>query len=261
MIRFERWPDELRRKVNGYAAAPNQTGMSSSHVFHLTHPQKSPLFLKISPRVDLHPVRDDYERLIWLAGKLPVPEVVAYDEDEVQAYLLMTALPGMPAHKFTGHQERERAVHVLAEGMRLLHTLHIPDCPFDQSNDRMIAQAEAHLRAGWVDVAELDEERRGRDPLSLMDELYGARPQHEEMAFTHGDYCLPNILIHKGQLSGFIDVGMAGHSDPYRDLALCTRSLTYNYGAEWVPLLHHAYGLEPVDEAKIIFYKLLDEFY
>lgn len=261
VLNFDPLPVTLRKEIAGYAAAPNPLGMSSSQVYQLTHPQKTPLYLKFSPLIDLHPVRDDYERLLWLAGKLPVPEVVAYVEDEAQAYLLITTLPGVPTNSLTNPQEQERAVHILAEGMHILHALPPDDCPFDQNNDRMIAQAEHNLRQGWVEEWELDEKRRGREPASLMAELRQVRPFHEERVFTHGDYCLPNILIHNGQLSGFIDVGMAGLSDRYRDLALCTRSLTYNYGAQWVPLFHRAYGLEPVDEAKISFYKLLDEFF
>lgn len=261
MLNLTDLPILIRQPLAGYAAARNDEGYSSSHVYHLTHSHKSPLYLKISPQVDMHPVRDDYERLLWLAGKLPVPEVVAYAEDEHQAYLLMTALPGVPVYDLTLPQERERAVHILAEGLQRLHALPVDDCPFDQSNDRMIAQAEHHLRQGWVVEEELDEERRGRELPSLIAELHQARPLHEDQVFTHGDYCLPNIVIHQGQLSGFIDIGMAGMSDRYRDLALCGRSLAHNFGPEWLPLLYQAYGLEKVDGAKIGFYKLLDEFF
>lgn len=261
MLNLDHLPALVHRPLVGYAAAPNQEGCSSSRVYHLTHPNKAELYLKISPRIDMHPVRDDYERLMWLAGKLPVPEVVAYAEDETQAYLLMTALAGRPVYHLTGRSEQERGIFLLAEGLQRLHALPIHDCPFDQSNDKMVAQAEYHLRQGWVEEEELDEERRGREPASLIAELHQARPVREDRVFTHGDYCLPNILIHQGQLSGFIDVGMAGISDRYRDLALCGRSLAYNFGPEWLLFFYQAYGLEPVDEAKIGFYKLLDEFF
>lgn len=260
-LKLDQLPTIVRKQLKGYAAARNDEGYSSSYVYHLTHPHKPSLYLKISPQVDMHPVRDDYQRLVWLAGKLPVPEVVAYGEDESQVYLLMTALPGVPVYNLTNPQEREQAVHILAEGLQLLHTLPLDDCPFEQGNDQMIAQAEHNLRRGWVAEWELDEARRGREPAALITELQQARPLSEERVFTHGDYCLPNILIHNGQLSGFIDIGMAGISDPYRDLALCGRSLVHNYGPDWLPLLYRAYGLETVDEAKISFYKLLDEFF
>jgi aminoglycoside phosphotransferase len=42
---------------------------------------------------------------------------------------------------------------------------------------------------------------------------------------------------------------------------LAARSLAYNFGSGWEPLLWEAYGLQTVDTAKIAFYKLLDEFF
>ena len=44
----------------------------------------------------------------------------------------------------------------------------------------------------------------------------------------HGDFCLPNILVKDGKISGFIDLGDAGIGDPWRDYAWCIWSLEYN---------------------------------
>jgi len=56
----------------------------------------------------------------------------------------------------------------------------------------------------------------------------------EELGFTHGDYSLPNVLIHNGKINGFIDVGNSGIADIYQDLAIATKSIIRNYGKEWV---------------------------
>ncbi len=39
------------------------------------------------------------------------------------------------------------------------------------------------------------------------------------------------------------------------------RSLTYNFGPRWVPLVLEEYGLPVPDEEKLKFYQLLDEFF
>jgi aminoglycoside phosphotransferase len=85
----------------------------------------------------------------------------------------------------------------------------------------------------------------------------------EDIVFTHGDYCLPNILIDHThtQINGFIDWGRAGIADRYQDLALATRSLIYNFGPGWESLLWKEYGLETVDYGKLEFYQLIDEFF
>jgi aminoglycoside phosphotransferase len=37
--------------------------------------------------------------------------------------------------------------------------------------------------------------------------------------------------------------------------------VAHNLGAEWVPALFARYGLERVDEQKLAYYQLLDEFF
>ena len=41
----------------------------------------------------------------------------------------------------------------------------------------------------------------------------------EELALSHGDYCLPNVFFKDGKVSGFIDLGASGVADKYLDIA------------------------------------------
>lgn len=45
---------------------------------------------------------------------------------------------------------------------------------------------------------------------------------------VHGDFCLPNILVHNNKISGFIDVEAVAIDDPWIDYAWCIWSLEYN---------------------------------
>jgi len=58
------------------------------------------------------------------------------------------------------------------------------------------------------------------------------KPSYEPV-LTHGDFCLPNILIKNGKLSGFIDLGKTGTGDRWMDIALCYRSLKHNADGTW----------------------------
>ena len=103
--------------------------------------------------------------------------------------------------------------------------------------------------------------RLGRSARDLYSEVLRSRPTQEDLVFTHGDYCLPNVTIAGDTVSGFVDWGRAGIADRYQDLALCARSIGANLGPEWVPALFGNYGLSIIDDQKLSFYELLDEFF
>ena len=67
----------------------------------------------------------------------------------------------------------------------------------------------------------------------------------------HGDYCLPNVLVEDGHLSGLIDLGGAGLGDPQDDLAAGVWTLQYNYGPGHAREFLEAYGWPPMSDKSI----------
>lgn len=69
-------------------------------------------------------------------------------------------------------------------------------------------------------------------------------PDSEGDCFIHGDFCLPNILVQDGEVSGFIDTEAAGIGDPWMDYAWCIWSLEHNLGTDqYTGLLLDALGI------------------
>jgi aminoglycoside phosphotransferase len=145
----------------------------------------------------------------------------------------------------------------------MIHSLDIAACPFEQRLAVKVEKAHRRLVTGVVDGHDFDDERSGWTAESAFAELLATRPTSEDLVFTHGDYCLPNIIINPQNwtISGFIDWGRAGVADRYQDLALVGRSLAYNFSPDWIEVLFREYGLSEIDYAKVQFYKLLDEFF
>ncbi|MCL4863373.1 MAG: aminoglycoside 3'-phosphotransferase [Caldilineaceae bacterium] len=250
-------PATLAAEIAGYTWEPIQRGCSGAAVYRLTQPGAPIRFLKVGPT---GMIADERDRLTWLAIHLPVPEVYHFLDEDGQGYLLMSAIAGLDAIHETHGDDLPNLVRVLAEGLRLFHATPMDNCPFDEMIGAKLGRARQRAAAGLVDPDDFDEQRLGKSVAEVLAELEGTRPPTEDLVLTHGDYCLPNILLDGGKLSGFIDLGRAGVADRFQDLALAARSLAYNFGEEWVPLLFEHYGIAP-DPHKMAYFQLLDEFF
>ncbi|TMG10040.1 MAG: hypothetical protein E6I06_05970, partial [Chloroflexi bacterium] len=68
---------------------------------------------------------------------------------------------------------------------------------------------------------------------------------------VHGDYCLPNVLVQDGKLSGLVDVGQSGLGDPEVDLAAGVWTLQYNFGKGFARAFLEVYGWPPMTDQAI----------
>lgn len=254
-------PPDMAGLVSGYLWQPIHVGLSTAQVFRLEAENREPLYLKIAKRAFAHSLLPEKQRLDWLKIRLPVPEVLLFAENESSDYLLLSAIPGGVDASDDSFKGNERGViEQLANGLKMIHSLPIEDCPFEARLNYKIELAEKMLVNNLVDESDFDAGRQGRTAEDLFQELTESKPDNEDLVFTHGDFCLPNIIAGDGMLGGFVDWGNAGVADKYQDIALLARSVRYNFGAQWTQILFETLGIEP-DMQKIDFYQLLDEFF
>jgi len=173
---------------------------------------------------------------------------------------LLSEISGVDASDDSFSENVADVVEQLAKGLKMIHKLPIENCPFNQRLNYKIEIATERMISGLVEEEDFDEERQGRTAEDLFEELLATMPTDEDLVFTHGDYCVPNVILENGNLSGFVDWGSAGVADRYQDIALLTRSVRYNFGEDWEESVFEIYGIEP-DWEKINFYRLLDEFF
>jgi aminoglycoside phosphotransferase len=254
MMSNTEFPDPIAQEIQGYRRHELSRRQAPSTVVMLSKPGRPSLVLKIAP--GLVP---EERRLRWLKDKLPVPEVVATASQDGTDYLLMTRLPGVDGSDDRVHRDGGRFVELLAEALRTVHAVPTADCPFSATVDSLLEIAEQRVSQGVLETSDFPAHYLGRSPRELLQALHELRLSDEGAVFTHGDASLPNVLFHRGQVSGFIDLGLAGIADPYRDLGLAARSLTRNMGGKWVRPFLEAYGA-PMDERRIEFFILLDVF-
>ena len=216
-------------------------GQSNAKVY-----QNDDLILKVQMKNNQESLWDEKLKIDWLKGKTSVPDVVDYDTDEINEYLIVSRLYGKDAAQTKWLNDPIKLVTQLGYALRHLHdTIDITNCPFD-----MRPTAEIYSCTEKATKEEIVE-------------LFSTAPE-EDLVFTHGDYCLPNIIIDEelGHVVGFIDLGRAGIADRYQDLALCLRSIKFNTSRDYSQAFLEAYGLFTAwDENKIAFFQKLEDLF
>ena len=254
-------PDPLQSLVAGRSWTRVTIGRSRVHTFRLDRAGQRLLYLKISPRSHWGELLNEKDRLEWVQGKLSVPEVIGYAANDRNEYLLLSALPGRNAASLVGDMPVTNIVQSLAVGLRMIHAVPIAGCPFDMTLDRALEGCRYNVSHGLVDETDFDAIRLGRSAADLFAELVSSRPAGEDLVFTHGDYCLPNVIIDGDNIAGFVDWSRAGIADRYRDIALAIRGLESNGSNNLRQDFFEAYGLATPDAEKVEYYQLLDEFW
>ncbi len=196
----------------------------------------------------------EYEILRWLDGKLPTPRVIAFVRENGMNYLLMTKISGKMA--CDAEQNHEDVVKGLAKGIKMLWNVDLTGCPVRWD-------VNVKLKLAKEKLAE-------RAELSSLYQALSEHPPKEELVFSHGDYCLPNVFLDGADCIGFLDLGSAGIADKWYDVMMCLWSLSYNFKTlggmyeevyqSYEALFFEALGLMP-NEEKMNYYAKLDEFF
>lgn len=254
-------PASLRGLTDDAEVLQSQGSRLGAQIFHLEKTNGQRLFLKkalIGSSEDLHA---EAKRLSWLKGQLSVPEVLFLGSDQQHDFVLVTELQGTVSHHEMWRSDVPRLMKLLAHGLKTIHSIPLAQCPFGGVLEQELTEAQRRIDENLLCVSAFQNAANQRTPQQVLEELKTKTHLVNDLVFTHGDYCMPNILIHQWELSGFVDWAIAGVSDRHRDLMCVLESVTHNCGEEWLPYFWEAYGLDAVDMEKIRFFQDLDLFY
>ena len=254
-------PPAIQKIINNRPYQKSVVGLSASDLYLF-----SDYVLKIETINEES--QQEYKVMSWLQGKLPVPNIIETAYSDTHQYLLMSRLNGQMAEDKQFLQQPDVLIKTLAQGLKKLWLLDTQDCPFLCDLDYKLELAQKRIEQGLCDIEDAETGTYGEegfaDPAALLMWLKDNRPS-ETLVFSHGDYCFPNIFIENNDISGFIDLGRAGLSDAYQDIALCYRSILHDLPSNksinnYTNLLFDELNLTP-DWDKIRYYILLDELF
>ena len=258
-------PAEINKYIKGRKYRVDSIGKSGSCVLCFDD-----MILKIERRSE--EAENEHRMLKWLYSRLPVPKIIAFHRLRDFNYLLMSRLGGKMACSESLLGKPEVLLKALAEGLQMLWRIDIKSCPYMSNLDNKLGLAAKRVDEGLCDTYDAEPGTYGpnafKNPEALLLWLVSNRPE-ERLVFSHGDFCLPNIFIKNGQISGFIDLGKSGIADIYQDIALCLRSLKNNYSGVYggmnrggfnEDLFFRELGIIP-EWDKIRYYILLDELF
>ena len=258
-------PDNISSMIRGKEYTVNEVGMSKARIMVFDDS-----VLKIEKKSKQN---DEMVQVMrWLEGKLPVPKVLCYEQDEESQYILISKVRGKMSCSQEFMSQPELMTRRLADALKMLWSLDISDCPRVRNLDDELAAARYRVENNLIDMENVEPNTFGpngfKDPEELLCWLEDNKPEVEPV-FSHGDFCLPNIFFDDKGISGFIDLGDSGIGDKWKDIALCYRSLRWNaegvYGGNVYPdiksmKLFEELGIEP-DMEKIRYHILLDELF
>ena len=260
-LKIQDLPNSVQVHLNGFISNGNNLRTAScADVFSFTHPSKHGLFLKVRDSLAVPQEPDllaEKAAMSWLHGKLSVPRVVCYHEEDSTQYLLMTRIAGVSGIHKDAKSDIPGLVRLFAHGFREIHAIPVNSCPLDRRFEHYLVWATDLIDSGVLDSQIPNGETRN----VLWDDLDSIRTDlpPEDLVFTHGDYCLPNVMIHDGRISGYIDLGYAGVGDRYLDFVAVCYTIRRNLGNEWIPLFFQEYEQE-LDQAKLSVYQRIHDF-
>ncbi|MDQ7798546.1 MAG: aminoglycoside 3'-phosphotransferase [Candidatus Edwardsbacteria bacterium] len=178
---------------------------------------------------------------------------VVHETDGDNDYLLTEALAGEDGIS-GGHLEDPRKLAgVFGESLRELHSLSMTGCPYNGRTAEMLQEIEDKIPAGPGDTAILAEGKA-----KAVKKLHDMKRIAMDDAVLHGDYCLPNIIMEKYHLRGFVDLGYGGIGDRHYDIFWGIWTLNYNLRTNSCrDIFLDAYGRRDLDRDRLELCRLI----
>jgi aminoglycoside phosphotransferase len=192
--------------------------------------------VKLRPSGEHQSLSEEAERIIWAQKRIPTIEKARAIRLPGISALVTKTIEGLPSHKYIDTLQPERIIAGVDSAIALMQRADTDAFPFPApawtteqgiaGNIRRLTDEKAKHRGLHPDFA-------ARTKQELID-ILEAGPGADEKVLTHGDLCMPNVLLgNTGDVTGIVDLGGLHIGNRKQDLAIMSWTVEANMGSRW----------------------------
>lgn len=261
------FPSKLKAIISDCKIEEVNEGRIGDRIIKLSNSHNDIHYLKICETdYAKNEMKNERNILMWLSSKkLNVHKVILYSENTDKSYLLLSNVDGIESCDNRCKLSRNEVISICANALKKVHEVNISTIPIGYSDclSKELNEISKNIRDNMIDVKSFKKANDNRLPSEVLSYLMEMKSIFRSDVFTHGDYCLPNVLIADDKNYGFVDWSQGGVGDIYRDIASVIKSINRNFGEEYSPLFFKYYGIScnELTTEKIRYYNVIDQFY
>ena len=222
-------------------------GLSGCLVYRVKTRENKDAILKVQNIKGNDTLKEEYDVLKYLKGKMSVANVYYYNLYENKEYLLREYIYGEPLYKSKGFGYK------LGQELKKIHEHYNEKCQFQKfSVNNLLKNAMEKIDILYQLRGEYFKDFSKNDLINFLKEN---KPNND--ALIHGDFSLTNILVNNGKYY-YIDLGNVSISTKYFDIYILKKSLKINHlEEEWEEFLR-GYNIDDYNEIYMRWMELIE---
>ena len=147
-------PSKIKPLIDNKTYTVDDIGMSGNQVLIFED-----MVLKIEEVSES--MKQQVQMMQWLEGKVPVPQVLAYEEENGKSYLLMSKIDGSMSCDTYYLEHPQMLLEALASGLKMLWEVDVKECPRIRDIDVVLKEARVQVENGGVDLDNVEPDTFG----------------------------------------------------------------------------------------------------
>lgn len=191
---------------------------------------------KIRPSNDAEILEEEAEKVKWASSFLPVANQAFVKSVPGISVLLSKTLDGSPSFDLVGALSSDKLIAGITEATKQLRSVSVANVPFNTPEWTRPDGIERNL--GKLSVSRQKHRQLHPDfsrlTLAELRDIVDRGPGDQAKVLTHGDWCMPNVLLSQhGHITGIVDLGELHLGDENLDPAIMSWTIRANMGDQW----------------------------